>query len=132
MKSAENHNLITQIIRFVGVGGICFVIDFACLHIFAEYVHFSVLLSAALAFCISVVVNYYMSVKFVFSVSEELNQRNAFAVFILMSIIGLLLTELIMYLGTDIMMIGYHIVKIAATAIVMVFNFVTRKIFLEN
>ena len=47
------------------------------------------------------------------------------------SIIGLILTEVIMFIGTDIININYLIVKIVATAIVMVFNFITRKMFLE-
>ena len=51
--------------------------------------------------------------------------------FIILSIVGLILTEIIMWFGTDILKIHYLIVKIVATAIVMVFNFVTRKMFLE-
>ena len=45
---------------------------------------------------------------------------------------GLGLTELIMWFGEDILKISYLIVKIVATVIVMIFNFVTRKIFLEK
>ncbi len=58
--------------------------------------------------------------------------KKNFIIFIVFSVIGLGLTELIMWLGVDIMKISYLIVKIIATAIVMVFNFVTRKIFLEK
>ena len=43
----------------------------------------------------------------------------------------LIITEIIMWLGSDVMGISYLIVKIVATAIVMVFNFITRKLFLE-
>ena len=37
-----------------------------------------------------------------------------------------------MYIGVDKIEINYLIVKIVATIIVMVFNFITRKILLEN
>ena len=36
-----------------------------------------------------------------------------------------------MWFGTDVLNISYLIIKIVATAVVMVFNFITRKMFLE-
>ena len=37
-----------------------------------------------------------------------------------------------MWIGEDLLHISYLIVKIVATIIVMIFNFITRKIFLEK
>ena len=51
-----------------------------------------------------------------------------FRIFFLFSVIGLGLTELIMWLGTDILKWDYRWVKILATAIVMIFNFITKKL----
>jgi putative flippase GtrA len=53
------------------------------------------------------------------------------AEFLIFSIIGLLLTELLLWIGIDKLNMNAMIVKIVATAIVMVFNFITRKLFLE-
>lgn len=53
--------------------------------------------------------------------------------FIILSIIGLLINTVVMWLlvdGTDLM--PYTIAKIIATAVVMVYNFISRKIFLEK
>ena len=50
----------------------------------------------------------------------------------ILSIIGLLLTEGIIYLGITLLKIDAMVIKIIATGIVMVFNFITRKIFLER
>ena len=72
----------------------------------------------------------YKPVCFV-DVNKEKNSRKNFIIFIVFSIIGLGLTELIMWFGTDVIKINYLIVKIIATGIVMIFNFITRKIFLE-
>lgn len=127
----KNH-LVMQIIKFGFVGGIAFLIDYSILIICKELFHFSVLLSAAIAFTISVIFNYLASVKWVFEVDQEKSKKQNFILFIVFSIIGLILTELIMYIGTDIIDISYLIVKILATAIVMVFNFITRKLFLEK
>ncbi len=124
--------LLVQIIKFGGVGVLCFIIDFATLHLLTDYAHLHYLLSAAIAFFVSVVVNYILSVRFVFDVNPDNNKRRVFVVFVLSSIIGLGLTELLMWLGVDLLHLNYLLVKIGATAIVMVYNFITRKLFLEK
>ena len=124
-------SLIKQVLRFGIVGTIAFIIDYIILIICKEVFNINVLLSAAIAFTISVIVNYILSMVWVFDVNKEKNKRKNFIIFMVFSIIGLILTEIIMWIGTDLMHISYLIVKIIATAIVMVFNFVTRKKFLE-
>lgn len=129
--SKEKEKLLNQILRFGVVGGIAFVIDYVTLIVCKEIFNLNVLVSAAIAFTISVIFNYILSILWVFDVDKEKDKKKNFIIFIIFSIIGLVLTELIMWVGTDLMNISYLIVKIIATAIVMVFNFVTRKKFLE-
>ncbi len=124
--------LAVQLIKFGGVGFTCFAIDYGVLFLLTDLCGVNVFLSAAAAFSVSVIVNYILSVKFVFDPNPEHSKKRDFILFILFSVIGLGLTELIMKIGVDYMLINYLIVKIAATAIVMVFNFVTRKLFLEK
>ena len=127
----KSNKLFNQILKFGVVGGIAFVIDYVTLIVCKEIININVLLSAAIAFTVSVIFNYILSIKWVFDVNKEKDSRKNFIIFIIFSIIGLGLTELIMWLGTDIIKINYLIVKIIATVIVMIFNFITRKIFLE-
>lgn len=127
----KNNKLFQQIFKFGIVGGIAFIIDYGIMVISKELLGFSILLSAALGFTISVIFNYIASIKWVFDVNKEKDEKKNFVLFIIFSVIGLILTEVIMFIGTDIININYLIVKIAATAIVMVFNFITRKMFLE-
>ena len=131
IKKIKNNKLIMQIFKFGIVGGTAFVIDYSIMVICKELFHFSILLSAFFGFTISVIYNYIASVKWVFDVDKEKNKTKNFIIFIIFSVIGLILTELIMWFGTDIIKISYLIVKIIATFIVMVFNFITRKLFLE-
>ena len=49
----------------------------------------------------------------------------------MLSVIGLAINNLCMWAGVELLGIHYLITKIGATAIVMVWNFVTRKIFLD-
>lgn len=127
----KNNKLFVQIFKFGFVGGVAFLIDYGVLIFSKEILHFDILISAAMGFCISVIFNYFASVKWVFDVNENNSKSKNFILFIIFSIFGLALTELIMHLGVNVLNFNYMIVKIIATAIVMVFNFITRKTFLE-
>ncbi len=132
MSRISNNKLFKQILKFGVVGTIAFLIDYLVLILCKEVFGLSVLLSAAIGFTVSVIFNYILSIKFVFEVNDKHDSKRNFILFIVFSVIGLGLTELIMWFGTDIVKIHYLIVKIIATGIVMVFNFVTRKLFLER
>lgn len=123
--------VFNQLLKFGIVGVIAFAIDYGIMVILTEIFKIPVLISAAISFTISVIFNYIASVKWVFDVNKEKNEKTNFIIFIVLSIVGLIITEIIMWLGSDVMGISYLIVKIVATAIVMVFNFITRKMFLE-
>ncbi|HIT37787.1 MAG TPA: GtrA family protein [Candidatus Onthousia faecipullorum] len=129
--SKKHENLLIQIFKFAIVGGIATVIDFVFLYIFREFCHFPILVSNTLSFCISVIYNYIASVKWVFDVNKEKDAKKQFIIFIVFSVIGLLLNDLIMWISVDFLSIYYLLAKIIATSIVMIFNFVTRKMFLE-
>lgn len=124
-------SLISKIFRFVIVGGIATIIDFVFLYIFKELFNFNLVLANTLAFIISVIYNYIASIKWVFDIDKNKNSKIQFLLFITFSVIGLILNNIFIYLFTDIMGIYYLISKIIATLFVMIFNFVTRKIFLE-
>jgi len=124
------NKLFKQIIKFGIIGGMAFLIDYSLLYVFTDILGIHYLISSIISFTVSVIFNYILSIKWVFNVSE--NKKNTFIFFITFSIIGLLINQIIMYVGVDIINIYYMITKIFATFIVMIFNFVTRKIFLEK
>lgn len=124
--------LIRQIVRFGGVGVLCFLIDYGILNVLTEYAKVYYLLSATISFSVSVIVNYVLSTLFVFDVDKEHSRVRDLLLFVVFSVIGLGLTAGIMKLGVDWLAFDYRLVKIVATAIVMVYSFVTRKLFLER
>ena len=66
-----------------------------------------------------------------FTHKEGLSRRREFVIFVVLSVIGLAINDALMFLGTSFLGISYLITKIAATAVVMIYNFVTRKKFLD-
>lgn len=145
--------LLEQIIKFGFVGIICFLIDFAISTVLF-YLLFNAwgVMSRGTAtavggfwgFTISVILNYILSMKFVFERKEDMSRKREFVTFVILSIIGLGVNELILlgcnavYESNDFLLTAFHDTvwfaasKIVATAIVMVYNFISRKIFLEK
>ena len=124
--------LFSQIIKFGFVGGLCFLIEYGSLIFLKEICHANLYVSNTIAFTISVTVNYLLSMKFVFKADENKSKTKEFVLFIFLSIIGLLINQFVMWLGVDKAGIDYRIIKIAATAVVMVYNFITRKLLIEK
>jgi len=123
--------VIWQIIKFGIVGVIAAVVDVATLVVLKEIMHMDVLTSSMISFCASVVVNYILSMAFVFK-SKGQNKLCEFILFVLLSIGGLGLNQLILWIGVSFTSVYYLIVKLIAMIVVPVYNFVTRKIFLEK
>lgn len=119
--------IIDQFFRFCLVGVICFIIDYLLLIFFKEIININVLIASVISFISATFINFILSVSFVF---ETENKKKKIIVFFLFSLFALILTEVIMFIGIKVL--DYRIVKIVATIIVMCFNFVTRKLFLEG
>lgn len=124
--------LFKQLLRFAVVGTTAFVIDYGFLYVFTEFAGINYLISSGLSFSISVIFNYIMSIVWVFDVDKSNSKLRDFVVFMVLSVIGLGINQLIMWLLVDFMALWYMFAKIFATAVVMVYNFVTRKLFLER
>lgn len=122
--------MILQLVKFGIVGGVAALVDVGTLVLLKECFQVDVLISSAVSFSISVVVNYILSMAFVFK-SKGQNKAKEFVVFVLLSLGGLCINELIIWIGCKFLRAHYLAVKIFAMVIVPVYNFVTRKIFLE-
>ncbi|MBR3161661.1 MAG: GtrA family protein [Bacilli bacterium] len=124
--------IVKQLLKFGIVGGIAFLIDFFVLYFCTDILNIHYLISSIISFTVSVIFNYILSVKWVFNVNNDNSKKKNFIVFIVLSIIGLLINELIMYIMVDKFKIYYMLSKIVSTIVVMIFNFITRKIILEK
>ena len=123
--------LVKQFMKFGVVGFIAFFIDYGLLAFCTEVFGINYLVSATIGFTVSVVFNYLASMRYVFTHKEGMSRRREFVIFVVLSVIGLIINNALMWAGVELIHVHYLIVKIFATAVVMVWNFVTRKIFLD-
>lgn len=124
--------LLIQMIKFGIVGVIAFVIDYSLMVLFVEVFHWNEIVSTGLSFTLSLVPNYLLSMKYVFKTREGVSKTKEIIIFVITSVIGFLINILVMWIGKDILNISYLIDKLVATVIVMIWNFVTKKLLLEN
>ena len=123
--------MILQLIKFAIVGVIAAFVDVGVLVVLKELLNIDVLIASANSFCVSVTVNYVLSMSFVFK-SKKQSKVKEFIIFVCLSVGGLGLNQLILWVGVNFTSIYYLIIKFMAMVIVPVYNFITRKIFLES
>lgn len=126
--------LIEQILKFGVVGIIATVIDFGVLYVLSQPLGMDPVISAGISFCVSLVFNYVASMRYVFTHREDMSRSREFVIFLVLSLIGLAINEAIMAAGVAVLgnsALAVMGTKVLATAIVMVWNFVSRKKWLD-
>ena len=135
---------LKEILKFAFTGGVCFVIEYAALILLKELLHIPVVAATPIAFLISVVFNYLLCVKWVFDGAQE-GSKKAQLGFLITSVMGLLLNWVIMWaltslFGEDALLFAlfgieikvYMLNKVSATALVMVWNYFTKRYVLKK
>mgnify|MGYP000040248022 FL=1 len=123
--------LLEQLVKFGIVGVIATLLEWIIFYICTNQLKIHYSISTIIGFSISTIFNYWASVKWVFDVNKEKSEKLNFILFVVLSIVGLGLNELILWICIEKFAIYNMIGKVIATGIVMVFNFITRKLFLE-
>ena len=124
--------ILKQFCRFSAVGIVAFLIDYGLLFMFTDTLHMHYLFSSMLSFSAATVFNYVYSTKYVFECREEQNRAGQFTVFLLLSACGLLLNSMLMKTLVESMELYYMSAKLCSAVIVSIWNFASRKIFLEE
>lgn len=123
--------LLVQFCKFGLVGTLCFFIDYGVMVLLTETSGLGYFLSSAISFTLSVVVNYILSMRFVFKGKDDLNKVQEMAIFVALSMVGLALNQMIMWIAVEFFRVFYAVAKIFSTMLVTVYNFISRKLFLE-
>ena len=127
-KQLFKQQLVKQLCNFGIVGVVAFLIDYGIMNILYTKLGCTLLIANTCGFIISTIVNYILSKKHVFNMKTS----NAFIKFTILSVIGLLINNITMSLCVDYLILGTLVSKILATGVCMIWNFVTKKAFLEK
>ncbi|WP_125963805.1 GtrA family protein [Bifidobacterium dolichotidis] len=136
--------LIEQILKFGVVGIIAAILDFGILNILVIFAHMNNVLASTISFTLSFIFNYLASMKYVFKHRPDMARWMEIVIFLLSAVIGLLINNAIIWMSTlgmdaDAFLTQHaeyvlctNIGKIVATFVVAVWNFIIRKIFLDD
>ena len=123
--------LFLQFCKFGLVGTLCFCIDYGLMVLLTEMGILSYFVASGVSFTVSVMVNYVLSMRFVFKGKDELSKLQEMAIFLALSLVGLALNQMIMWIAVEFFKMFYALAKILATMIVTTYTFISRKLFLE-
>ena len=121
-------NIWIQLLRYGFVGGVAFLADFSTLALLHHVVHCNQYLAAAIAFAVGLLVNYLLSKWAVFQQAAQQGKVFEFISYAVIGILGLGLTEGIIWLLHEQFAIAVLAAKAIAAVIVLLWNFLARRL----
>lgn len=121
-----------QFCKFSVVGGVATLIDYAIMFGLTNFAGVDYAISGAISFCISLVVNYLLSMRFVFVSSGDRTRLFEFVSFSAIGLVGLGINQAALWFFTEKAGLYYMLSKVIATALVLFWNFFMRKFFIEK
>lgn len=132
MRAALAHPGTRQFMKFAVVGFASLAVEYLFLGYFLHTLGLNYLLATTASFAISIVVNYILSMKFVFSHKEGMSRKREFTIFAILSAIGLVLNDLYMFIGVGLLNVGTMAMKLISTFFVTWYNYFSRRKFLDG
>ena len=115
--------------RYFVVGGVAACVDVGLFMLFAKVLGLPYLRVAVGTFILATLVNYLLSVRFVFLSGRRFTKRWEIALVYAVSAIGLVLNAAILWLGVELVHLGLLPAKLAATGTVFFWNYLARRLF---
>jgi len=121
-----------QLIRYGLVVAIAFPIDIGLLYFFTSKLGIYYVLSATLAFTISMAVNFLLSIWWVFNRSSSRALWKDATAFAIIGFVGLALTDLIIWICTSAFGFYYMVSKLIAVSVVFFWSFGARRFLFQK
>lgn len=121
-----------QFLRFLIIGTFAFLVDYVTYLGLTKGLQVHYLWAGFISFTVSLMFNYALSMRFVFKPKTSLNGVQRVLIFTILSLLGLGLSLILLYGFVDGWGWPDHWAKLIVTGIVMIFNFVSRKRFIEQ
>src|SRR4051794_29705063 len=117
----------SEAVRALVVSVLALGLDTGLLLVLTYKLHQHYLVAGSVAFVAGLVLNYVLSTKWVFRSRRGFALHIEFAVFAGVGLVGLGLTELFLYIFTDVLSIVLTVAKLLTAGIVFFWNFGVRK-----
>ena len=124
--------LIKQVFRFGFVGVISTLVDYCGFLFFTYTLSINYIVSSTISYSIGIIVNYLLSMRYVFKSRDDRSKRKEFIIFTILTLIGLVANQIFLYVFVEMCGISEPVSKIYATVLVMVYNFISRKLYVED
>jgi putative flippase GtrA len=121
-----------QLARFLVVGGIAFAVDYGIFLLLHTWAGAPYVLASAVSLTTSLVVSYVLSVRFVFEARPGRNVLVELAAYVAISLVAIGINQLVLLASVELLALAPEVGKLVATAVVLVFNFVARKLLIER
>jgi len=129
----RNNMLVLQYCKFAAVGITSLIVDYVFMVFLTENTALGLdyFQACAFSYTLSVFVNYFLSMKYVFQGREDMGKVKEASIFFVLSLIGLFLNQMIMWVAVEMLGIYYIAAKLLSTLLVTNYNFISRKKFFE-
>ena len=117
-----------RIARYFVVGGCAACVDIGLFLVFAQWLGFPYLRVSAATFVIATLVNYFLSVRFVFVSGVRFRRRWEIALVFVVSGIGLALNQAILAAAVEQAGTSLLVGKLTATGMVFFWNYLARRL----
>ncbi|MBO6557428.1 MAG: GtrA family protein [Pseudomonadales bacterium] len=120
--------LRSEFLRYVVAGCIAFICDFSILVFATEVMGVHYLVSNIAGYAVGLIVSYLLNIKFVFDHRRyDDKQAHEFVYFTIIVIVGLGISEAVLWSATEHGNLPYTWSKVVSAAFVFMFNFVVKK-----
>ncbi len=119
-----------KILSYFFVGSISAVIDISLFAIFASYFKFPWAIVSVITFIIATLVNYFLSIRFVFESGSRYKKHHEILGVFIVSTLALLLNQLFLFLFIEKINVHLVIAKCITTGMLFLCNYYGRRMFI--
>lgn len=130
---SNKQNIVGQFLRYFVTGGLAFIVDFGVFSLTLYYFDVHYLVANLIGLMAGNVVNYLLSLGWVFSAEKRKMEKHRMleiTVFVIISLVGMGLNELLMLLMVGFADLNEMFSKVMSAGVVLVYNFLARKFIL--
>ncbi len=115
-----------KIIRYLFVGGTAAALDISIFYIFVQKLGYNYLVIAPIGFILATLLNYFLSIKFVFKRGTRFSPGIELLAIFAVSTVALLINQLCLFVCIDMLHFHKMFAKVTATGVVFFWNYFFR------